>query len=152
MRRDLAFAFRMLRRQPLFAAAAIITIAIGIGSTTAIFSTVNAALLRPLPFPRSQDLYAVRTTITTGRFSSGLVASAELEPLNAPTGAIVHAAGAFAASDTIIDDPTHPVQITVTGITPSYFETFGAPMLAGRPFAADEYVETAESHFLARVP
>jgi len=148
MYRDLVFAARTIRRQPLFASAAILTIALGIGMSTALFSTVNAALLRPLPFPRSQDLFTLSTRITTGRFTSGLVASVELEPFNSPSGAIVRAAGSIPASDTIIDDPTRPVQIAIAGATPSYFETFGLPMLAGRSFTADEYVGTAPTRIV----
>jgi putative ABC transport system permease protein len=145
---DLVFAARTLRRQPLFTAAAVLTIAIGVGATTALFSTVNAALLRPLPFPRSRDLFTLRTSVTGGGFTSGAVASVELEALNPPTGAIMQAGGMVAASDTIIDDPTRPLQITIGGVTPSYFETFGLPMLAGRGFAAGEFVETAPTRLV----
>lgn len=52
---DLRFAWRGLRRSPAFAITAILTVAIGIGTSTAIFSVVDAALLRPLPIPRPQD-------------------------------------------------------------------------------------------------
>src|SRR6185312_6594911 len=48
---DLRYAVRTLRTAPAFAAAAILTIAVGIGATTAIFSVVEATLLRPLPYP-----------------------------------------------------------------------------------------------------
>jgi putative ABC transport system permease protein len=48
---DLRFAVRNLARTPAFPLASILTLALGVGATTAIFSTVNAALLRPLPYP-----------------------------------------------------------------------------------------------------
>jgi len=57
---DVKFALRTLARSPLFAIAAILTIALGIGADTAIFSVVDHVLLRPLPFPQSERLLAVR--------------------------------------------------------------------------------------------
>jgi hypothetical protein len=57
---DLNFAFRTLARSPLFATAAILTIGLGIGANTAIFSVVDHILLRPLPFPESDRLLVVR--------------------------------------------------------------------------------------------
>ena len=71
---DLRFAFRSLRRSPAFPLAAIATLALGIGATTAIFSTLNAVLLKPLPYPNPEDLYSIRTTLTDGRVTTGLVA------------------------------------------------------------------------------
>jgi len=58
---DLTFALRQLRRSPGFAASAIITLALGIGATTAIFTLVDGILLRPLPFPKSERLVAIDT-------------------------------------------------------------------------------------------
>ena len=58
---DASFALRQLRRSPGFAASAIITLALGIGATTAIFSMVDGILLRPLPFPNADRLVAVDT-------------------------------------------------------------------------------------------
>ena len=89
---DLKFALRNLRRTPAFPLAAIATLALGIGATTAIFSTVNAALLRPLPYPDPGDLYSLRTTLTDGRVTTGLVAPSELVRLNAPELSIAPAA------------------------------------------------------------
>ena len=60
MMRDLRQALRIFRREPAFAAAAVATLALGIGANTALFAIVEAALLRPLPFERADDLVVLR--------------------------------------------------------------------------------------------
>ena len=72
MTNDYKVALRRLLQQPWFAAAAIGTLALGIAAPTALFALVDAALLRPLPYPRYQDVYTVRTTMSDGRFTIGL--------------------------------------------------------------------------------
>src|SRR5262249_36007793 len=91
--RDIRFALRNLRRTPAFPIAAIATLALGIGATTSIFSTVNAALLRPLPYPAPGDLYSLRTNLTDGRVTTGLLSPVEIRRLNDPSLSIVRAAG-----------------------------------------------------------
>src|SRR5262245_62529232 len=94
---DLRYAVRKLAAAPAFTLAAVATLAIGTGATTAIFSTVNATLLRPLPFPHPEDLIALRTRYADGRVTTGLVAGAEIARINENPGSVLTAAG-FTAS------------------------------------------------------
>src|SRR5260221_12850455 len=78
---DLRFALRSFRRAPAFPLAAVATLALGIGATTAIFSTLNAVLLRPLPYPEAEDLYNIPTTLTDGRVTTGMLSNGEISRL-----------------------------------------------------------------------
>jgi len=62
--RDLRYGLRVLNRQRMFAAVAVLTLAIGIGATTAVFSVINGVLLRPLAYPEPERLVALRLLAT----------------------------------------------------------------------------------------
>src|SRR5207237_4003118 len=74
MLKDLQFAFRQLVKKPGFAVIAVLVLALGIGANTAIFSVVNAVLLRPLPYPHSEELVLLRERLLgPSGFESGSV-------------------------------------------------------------------------------
>jgi putative ABC transport system permease protein len=138
---DLRYAVRSLRGSPGFTAVALITLALGIAATTAIFSTVNAALLRPLPYARSHELIDLHTRFLDGRVTSGLSSPAEINLLrNLP--ALVDGVGAYFArpfeSSLIRDDGT-PVSIGLTEVSEGFFDVLGLPMTSGRAFTREEH-------------
>ena len=138
---DLRFALRNLRRTPAFPLAAIATLALGVGATTAIFSTVNAALLRPLPYPAASDLYSLRTALTDGRVTTGLVAPSEIVRLNDPALSIARAAGLLPQEATFLDKDSTPRRTRVYAVTEGFFELFGLPMTIGPGFTPEQLVE-----------
>lgn len=79
---DVRYSVRTLSHSPAATIASVGTLAIGIGATTAIFSTVNATLLRPLPYPAAEQLVDVHTRYVDGRVTAGLVATSEIVTLN----------------------------------------------------------------------
>src|SRR5688572_29803279 len=128
---DLRFTVRTLRRAPAFALAAIATLAIGIAATTAIFSTVNAALLKPLPYPNADDLYSLRTALTDGRVTTGMLAPVEIIRLNDPALSIARAAALIPNDVTLLQNDGTPVKTRAFGVSEGFFELFGLPMTLG---------------------
>jgi len=128
---DVRFAIRSLVKSPAFPLAAIATLALGIGATTAIFSTLNAVLLKPLPYPNAEDLYSLRTTLTDGRVTTGFLSGGEVYRLNDPSLSIARAAAFNPGDLTLMHDDGTPQHVRVYGVTEGYFELFGLPMTKG---------------------
>jgi len=128
---DVRVTLRALRRSPGFALTAIATLALGIGATTAIFTTLSAVLLKPLPYPNAQDLYSLRTALTDGRVTTGLVSGGELYRLNDPKLSIERAAGFQPGDLTLIATDGTPSHVTAYGVSEGFFELFGLPMTTG---------------------
>lgn len=139
---DIRFTLRSLRRAPAFPLAAIVTLALGIGATTAIFSTLNAVLLKPLPYPHAEDLYNIRTTLTDGRVTTGMLSNGEVSRLNDPKLSIAQAAGMQSNDLTLLHQDGTPQHVKIYGVTEGFFELFGLPMTLGG-FAPQNFVQPA---------
>jgi putative ABC transport system permease protein len=139
---DLRFALRSYRRAPAFPLAAVATLALGIGATTAIFSTLNAVLLKPLPYPNAEDLYNIRTTLTDGRVTTGMLSNGEISRLNGTTSTIVRAAGMQPADLTLLHKDGTPQHVKIYGVTEGFFELFGLPMTLGG-FTHENFLQPA---------
>ena len=138
---DVRYGIRKLWRAPAFTLAAVATLAIGIGATVAIFSTVNATLLRPLPYPRSEDLVALRTRYTDGRVTTGLVAAVEVTRLNEGRHAIERVVGMSSApfDATLLRENAPPVHAAVHFVGDGFFALFELPMTLGGGFTQDQH-------------
>jgi putative ABC transport system permease protein len=135
--RQLVLGLRRLWREPAFSAAAIGVLTLGIAAPTALFAVVQATLLRPLPYPRADEIYTVRTTMTDGRFTIGLVASAEMNALRRTTDLVVQSALTRRENITLATE-TGARQIVACAVSPGFFELFGARMARGRPFNGED--------------
>jgi len=140
LRQDARYAARSLRATPTVTLIVLATLAMGIGATTAIFSTVNAVLLRPLPYLRAAELVAVRTRYVDGRATTGLVSGVELQALrNLP--AIVERAAGYQTepfNGSLLRDGAPPVNVASSAVTDDFFEVTGLPMLRGRGISREE--------------
>jgi len=143
---DLKFAFRQLLKNPGFTAVAVLTLALGIGANTAIFSLINAALLRALPFP-DPDRLAVIWADNPG-LKSGLPT---LPPANADVAAWRDQSenfarvAAFSPRTADLVDGGDPEHVGAAGVTAGFFETLGVTPLLGRTLASDEEAPSGPS-------
>jgi predicted permease len=132
---DLRYGVRTLRKSPGFAAVAVLTLAIGIGANTAIFSFVNGVLLKPLPYGEPERIVRVlekppgggRNGISTLNFLDWQHDNTVFEYMAAQTGGSVTLTGR-----------SEPVQLRGARVSPHYFDIFGIQPVLGRSFAPDE--------------
>jgi putative ABC transport system permease protein len=138
MLQDLRLALRGLRLQLGFSIVAVLTLALGVGATTAIFSAVNAVALKPLPFRQPEDLYRFRTEMTDGRITTGAISQLELTRLNEMRDIVESATGALRYEGSLVDKAGNPIRAVMQGVAPRFFTVFGVPMAAGRDFTPEE--------------
>jgi putative ABC transport system permease protein len=138
--KELAYALRGLRRNPGFAVVATVTIALGIGACTAIFSVVNAVLLRPLPYSEAQRLMIVWGELRARNVKDWPFAPPDLRDLRLQSSDVFEDfAGLTPAGRTPIAEATgEPEQIRVASATPNLFRLLGARILVGRDFREDD--------------
>src|SRR5687768_11196536 len=139
---QLKVALRSLWQQPTFFATAVGALALGIAAPTALFAVVQATLLKPLPYQNAGDIYTVRTTMTDGRFTIGMVASEELAGLRSATDLVTHAALVLRLDDSVASEVTEARQVTAIVVSDGFFDLFGVPMALGRAFTSEDHRST----------
>jgi putative ABC transport system permease protein len=131
---DIRYAFRMIAKQPGFAALAVLAFALGIGANVAIFSVVNAVLLRPLPYPHSERLINLRESTPT--FPSGSVSYPNFLDWRAAQHSFTDLALFRRESYNLssVKGGTAPERIGGCRVTANFLTVLGVPPQLGRDF------------------
>ncbi|MGH9736087.1 MAG: ADOP family duplicated permease [Candidatus Acidiferrales bacterium] len=124
---DLRYGTRMLRKSPGFTTVAVLTLALGIGANTAVFSVVNAVLLRPLDFPRPEQLVRITTAIPPGAF---LAMRPEMQTVDVAT--------YWEGTEFNLTGAGDPVRLTGSSVSAEFFSVLEAKPALGRIFLTGE--------------
>lgn len=135
--RDLKFAGRSLRKSPVFTAVAVVTLALGIGANTAIFSVVNGVLLKPLPYPESDRIVRVREVNPSGN-AIPLVAYMTFQDWREGARSFSELA-AYRGGATTVLGGDRPLIRTAVGVTEDFFDLFRARTVRGRDLVPEEF-------------
>lgn len=139
---DLRHALRVFHREPAFAAAAVLTLALGIGANTALFAVVEAALLRPLPYADADGLVLVRHRDTHTGLAKSDIAVGDYVDLKARQRSFSTLAGYY-PFQAALSGAGDPVRVDGAQVTADLFTALGVQPAMGRVFTADDERGTA---------
>ena len=133
--RDLKYGFRMLAKNPGFTAVAVITLALGIGATSAIFSAVYGVLLRPLPYPQPDQIVELREVSAQGQPMN--FADPNFDDLRSQSRALA-AVAEYGAGVESVSGGSEPRRTMVASVSRDFFSVMGVEPIMGRAFAAQD--------------
>ncbi len=134
---DVHFSFRMLRKSPGFTAVAVLTIAVGIGATTAIFSVVDAALLHPLPYPHPEQLVSIEDDLPG--ISAQDVGMSEPEWQDLQHSGIFEYVSPTWYDDNNLTGSSKPARVSLLIVAPDYFALLGVNPQMGCGFNPENH-------------
>ncbi len=134
---DLRYGLRLLLKQPGFTLIAVVTLALGIGANTAIFSVVNATLLSPLPYPEPDQIVRVYTNNPSRGWNQSMVSLHDFRDWEAQNQAFSHIA-AFNQRSANITGGQQPERIDYSLVTANLFSVLGIEPAIGRVFTTEE--------------
>jgi predicted permease len=141
LRQDVRFAARAMRRNAAFTAVVVSTLAIGIGANTTVFSVLNGVLLKPLAYPRADELVALRLRAPGAPgLADGLRLSPSLYRTYADHNRVFQSFGVFVATRSTVTDVGEPEEVRAIGISDGLLQAFNVPPAAGRWLVAGDHV------------
>src|SRR5688572_7743316 len=138
--RDIAYAWRMLRRSPGFTVAATLTLALGVGANTAIFSVVHALLIAPLRYADPSRLVFVWADQASEGYPRAPLSGPELIDLDTRS-TLFEAFGAIWSTTAALTGDNEPEQLRVGLVSHDYFSLLGADAALGRTFVESDWVQ-----------
>ena len=138
--RDARHALRMLVRTPAFSAIAVMTFAVGIGVNTAVFSVVNAVLLRPLPYPDADRITMVWLDNTREKIKEDITSYPNYRDWRDQNASYAHLAG-YQEQAFALTGAGEPERLIGASVTANFFDVMGIKPMAGRLFTAANEVE-----------
>lgn len=135
MFQDLRYGVRMLWKKPGFTFIAVFTLALGIGASTAIFSVVDAVLLRPLPYPQAERIVSAREVDAQGRQIT--FADRNFQDVQARSRTLA-AAAEYVSQLTTVLGGSEPVRLQVAYVSRDFFKVLGVQPAVGRAFLPEE--------------
>jgi putative ABC transport system permease protein len=134
---DLKFALRMLRKNPGFTAVAMLTLALGIGANTAIFSVVNAVLLRPLPYADADQLLAISQTDRASGTTGVPVSFTKFTEISEQNKSLASVAAFYPYTPSLVSEH-EPELVNAARVSVDFFRVLGIAPSRGRSFLAEE--------------
>src|SRR6266403_2265561 len=134
---NLKSAFRFIRKSPSFSMTVILTLALGIGANSAVFSAIDAILLRPLPFPNGDQLMELRQYNPKTNSPRTRLAPVRLEDWNRMNSTFQAITGYYTEDDSETSGPL-PEKVTQAFVTPRFLQVWGISPALGRDFTSDE--------------
>ena len=131
--KDVRYGIRTLVKNPTFTLIATVTIGLGIGANTAIFSVVRAVLLRPLPYDDPDELVMVWSELTARNVENFFLAPTTVRDMRESSTLLEDVAGVNAFQQPV-NIENEPVQLDVGGVTPNFFSVLGVEPFIGRDF------------------
>src|SRR5437773_11554567 len=151
--RDAALALRLLRRNPTYALTALLTLALGLATTTAIFAVIDATLLRPLPFADPGRLVSLNSMLPAANGVEIQFALTEIEIVRwGDAKNTLEVIAALAPKALALTGAGQPAVVRGGAVTSNLFSTLGVAPLRGRVFTADEEHQRAPLAGLSHCP
>lgn len=143
LRQDLSFALRLLRNHPLFTAIALVTLAVGIGANTAIFSVVKAVLLQALPYPEAGRVVVIWNGYDQPGLEQAAIAAAEFADIREQQRTFDGVSAINRQRMNLVGEG-EPEQVVGYSVSPNLFDLLGVTPRLGRGFNADDGQEGSE--------